>query len=66
MEILDEEIKFWLETTFQNTIEVCLQLSSSSAPEETPFIHKYEAIEKLKSLLDVNHPLNFIVYCALG
>ena len=26
------ELQFWLETTFQNTIEVALQLSRSNAP----------------------------------
>lgn len=30
--LLSEKDSFWLETTFQNTIEVSLQLSRSNAP----------------------------------
>jgi hypothetical protein len=30
---MDSELKFWLETTFQNGIEVSLQLSKKPAPE---------------------------------
>jgi hypothetical protein len=61
-----EELAHWLETVFQNKIEVSLQLSHSNAPEETPFVHKYEAIEHLKTLLDIDHPCLFIVHCTLG
>jgi hypothetical protein len=29
---INEDIVFWLETSFQNTVEVALQLSRSPAP----------------------------------
>jgi hypothetical protein len=61
-----EDLIFWLETVFQNKIEVSLQLARSSAPEETPFVHKYEAIELLKKLLDNQFAFKFIVYTVLG
>lgn len=61
-----EDLIFWLETVFQNKIEVSLQLARSSAPEETPFVHKYEAIEILKPLLEVEHSYKFIVFSLLG
>ena len=61
-----EELIYWYQTTFQNTIEANLQLSKSSAPEDTPFVHKYQAIEHLKTLLEVKHPYNFITHCLLG
>lgn len=57
---------FWLETAFQNTVEVALQLSRSAAPEETPFIHKYEAIKLLSSLLETESRYHFITHCVLG
>lgn len=57
---------FWLETTFQNTIEVALQLSRSAAPEETPFVHKYEAIKLLNAMLEEKSRYHFITYCVLG
>lgn len=36
-----QELQFWLETDFQNKIEVSLQKSRAGAPEETPYVHKY-------------------------
>lgn len=63
---MDIELKFWLETIFQNGIEVSLQLSKKPAPEEKPFDNKYLAINKLKKLLEKEHPYNFIVHCILG
>lgn len=33
MNNLGDELKFWLSTTFQNTIEHSLQLSANPAPE---------------------------------
>jgi hypothetical protein len=47
-------------------VEVSLQLSRSAAPEETPFVHKYEAIEMLKELLKTECRYHFITHCALG
>jgi tetratricopeptide (TPR) repeat protein len=60
------DLSFWLATTFQNRIEVGLQLSASPAPEETPYIHKYQAITTLKTLLERSHPYHFIVHTILG
>ena len=53
-------------TTFQNIIEVSLQLSNNPAPEETPYVYKYEAINKLKTLLEKQHAYHFIVHLILG
>lgn len=61
-----DEHLFWLQTAFQNAVEVSLQLSRSPAPEETPFVHKYEAIETLKALLDTPCRYHFITHCLLG
>lgn len=61
-----EEVGFWLHTVFQNAVEVSLQLSRSPAPEETPFVHKYEAIETLKELLGTPCRYHFITQCLLG
>lgn len=55
-----------METIFQNSIEVSLQLSRSPAPEETPFLHKYEAINILNNLLKQNCKYHFITHCVLG
>ena len=66
MENIDPSTEFWLRTQFQNIIEVSLQLNNNPAPEETPYIYKYEAIEKLKKLLANNTPFNFIVDIVLG
>lgn len=41
MEKMDAQLHFWLSTTFQNIIEVSLQLSKNPAPEETPYVYKY-------------------------
>jgi hypothetical protein len=38
---MDAQLHFWLSTTFQNIIEVSLQLSKNPAPEETPYVYKY-------------------------
>ena len=66
MDTLSEEIKYWLSTTFQNTIEHSLQLSALPGPEETPHTYRYEAIKNLKDLLNVEHPYHFITYITLG
>ena len=66
MENTDPETKFWLRTHFQNIIEVSLQLNNNPAPEETPYVYKYEAITKLKKLLANDTPFNFIVDIVLG
>lgn len=50
MDSSDPHLEFWLRTEFQNGIEVSLQLNSNPAPEETPYVYKYEAISKLKQL----------------
>lgn len=63
---IHEQDLFWLQTHFQNTVEVALQLSRSPAPEETPFVHKYEAIEMLKGLLGTTCRYHFITHCLLG
>jgi hypothetical protein len=63
---IHEQDLFWLQTHFQNTVEVALQLSRSPAPEETPFVHKYEAIEMLKGLLGTTCRYQFITHCLLG
>jgi hypothetical protein len=63
---IHEQDLFWLQTHFQNTVEVALQLSRSPAPEETPFVHKYEAIEMLKGLLATTCRYQFITHCLLG
>ena len=56
-----DELTFWLETAFQNGVEVSMQQSRLVAPEETPYIHKYEAIATLQSLNNTPHPYHFIV-----
>jgi hypothetical protein len=63
---IHEQDLFWLQTRYQNTVEVALQLSRSPAPEETPFVHKYEAIEMLKGLLGRTCRYHFITHCLLG
>jgi len=67
MELPPSEI-FWLKTSYQNIVETSLQLSKRSAPEETPYVHKYKAIENLTSLVNQYHkyPYKFIPYCILG
>lgn len=63
---MSEDRIFWLETAFQNTVEVALQLSRSGAPEETPYVHKYEAIKLLNALLLNETRYHFITHCVLG
>ena len=66
MQVSDPALRFWLSTTFQNTIEVSQHLSKLEAPEETPYVHKYTAIKALKTLLEREHTFHFIVQLALA
>ena len=66
MDATDPETEFWLRTQFQNIIEVTLQLNNNPAPEETPYVYKYEAITKLKQLISKENPFNFIPQIVLG
>lgn len=43
-----------------------MQLSQQYAPEETPYLHKYKAIEMLKLISQKQHPYQFVVECLLG